>query len=177
MSICTNPYSIPVIDINECVGLSLATINSNFQDLKTESCLTYDQLYSINSNLVALSSDFLSLSALTPAIAKAWVSFDATTADAQGIRSMYKSSNVFQVSGNAAGTFKITFTNAFPNASCYAVYGTSSEASVNNTSYTWLQPIESSFQSQSFSINIHSYNNNTTSLVNPPYVYVAVFSN
>jgi hypothetical protein len=177
MSICANPYSIPIIDINECVGLSLATINSNFQDLKTESCLTYDELYSINSNLVALSADFLSLSALAPAIAKAWVSFDGTTTDTQGIRTIYKSTNVSQVSGGAAGTFRITFTTAFSNASCYAVFGTSSEASVNNTSYTWLQPIESSFQSESFSINIHSYNNNTTSLVNPKYVYVAVFSN
>ena len=156
MSICDNPYSIPSIGINECVGTSLVTINGNFKDLKDDACNTFLILDSIQSNFNLLSSITDSISAIAPGIPKALVTFNGYTTPP----TIYSSYNVADVKKISTGTYSLSFTTAFPNAS-YALLGTSFEA-LSGGNYTWLQP--TSFTTISAGINIHSSNNNTTTL-------------
>lgn len=178
MRLCDNPYSIPTIDIDECIGLSLATINSNFNSLKEEYCLNNDELAVIETSFNTLSSNLISLSALSPGIAKAYVVFDGTrnvsgNYTMLGNRFLYSSYGIASVSSNKTGTYSLSFTTAFPNIS-YALIGTSMET-LSGGRYTWLQP--TTYATTSAVINIHSDTNNTTTLANADYISVLIYNN
>jgi len=177
MRLCDNPYSIPTIDIDECIGLSLATINTNVQDLKDELCLNNDELAAIQTSFNTLSTNLLTLSALTPGIAKAYVVFDGTR-DTNGVitkngnRLLYNNFGIASVSSNKTGTYSLSFTTAFPNIS-YALIGTSMETA-SGGNYTWLQP--TTFATTSASINIHSYTDNVATLADTDYISVLIYN-
>lgn len=178
MRLCDKPYSIPTIDIDECIGLSLATINTNFQDLKNEYCLNDSELAIIETSFNTLSSNLISLSALSPGIAKAYVVFDGTrntggSYTKNGNRFLYSSYGVASVSSNRTGTYSLSFTTAFPNIS-YALIGTSMET-ISGGRYTWLQP--TTYATTSAVINIHSDTDNVATLADTDYISVLIYNN
>ena len=178
MRLCDNPYSIPTIDIDECIGLSLATINANVQNLKEEFCLNDSELTVIETSFNTLSSNLLSLSALSPGIAKAYVVFDGTR-DTNGNytmignRFLYTSYGVACVSSNRTGTYILSFTSPFSNTN-YALIGTSMET-MSGGRYTWLQP--TTYATASAVINIHSNTDNVATLANTDYISVLIYNN
>ena len=178
MRLCDNPSTIPTIDIDECIGLSLATINTNAQELAEELCLNNDELAIIGTSLNSLYTNLLTLSALSPGMAKAYVVFDGTrdtngNYTKNGNRYLYSNFNITSVSSNKTGTYNLLFTTAFPNATSYALIGTSMEAA-GGGNYTWLQP--TTFATTSASINIHSYSDNVVSLADVDYISVLIYN-
>lgn len=178
MRLCDNPYSVPVIDIDECIGLSLATINANVNNIKEELCLNDDELATIQTNVNILSSNIVSLSSITPGFASAWVVFDGTRDTNEiytlsGDRLIYKSSGVASVSRVSTGTYTITYTQPFSNTN-YALIGTSSET-LSGGRYTWLQPI--TFGTTSATINIHSDTDNVATLADAEYISISIYNN
>jgi hypothetical protein len=177
MRLCDTPNSIPTIDIDECIGLSLATINLNYESLRDELCLNESELATIQTSFNTVSSNLISLSALSPGIAKAYVAFDGTrdingNYTKNGNRFLYSSYGVASVSSNRTGTYSLSFTTAFPNIS-YALVGTSMEA-ISGGGYTWLQP--TTYATTSAVINIHSDTDNTTTLANANYISVLIYN-
>jgi hypothetical protein len=177
MRLCDKPYSIPTIDIDECIGLSLATINTNFQDLKNEYCLNDSELATIETSFNTLSSNVISLSALSPGMAKAYVVFDGTrnisgNYTMTGNRFLYSSYGVASVSSNRTGTYSLSFTRPFSNTN-YALIGTSTET-ISGSRYTWLQP--TTYATTSAVINIHSDTDNVATLANTDYISVLIYN-
>lgn len=166
-TICDNPYSIPTIDLDECIGTSLATINSNFQELKGIDCLTYDETERIQTSLIDLSSQFFSLSSFAPGFAKAYVGFSVSGSTP----TIQSTLNVARVSALSTGTFALSFTTAFPGVSNYALVGTCKET-LTGSQYVWVQP--TTFTATSASINIRSQDG---TLTNPEYVSILIFNN
>lgn len=166
MSICDSPYTIPAIDINECVGTSLVTINGNFKDLRDDACDTYQTLASIQSDFIQLSSLTNTISSLSPGIPKALVAFNGYATPP----TIYTSYNVKEVKKLSTGTFSLSFTTALANTNG-AIIGTCIET-VSGGSYTWLQP--TSFTTVSAGINIHSFNNTTSA--DPSYISVIIYN-
>lgn len=170
-TICDNPSTIPVIDLDECIGTSLVTINSNFQDLKENSCLVFDEIERIESNLIELSSQWSSLSSYIPGFSTAWVNFDGTTTPPT-IKSAY---NVASVSAMGTGMFALSFTTHFANIS-YALVGTCIETENVGSApfpqmYVWVQP--TLFTTASANINIR---NQDGIFANPNYVSIVVYN-
>lgn len=170
--LCDNPFTIPAIDIDECIGTSLATINSNFQDLKENICLTYNETQRIEQNLIELSALHAALTGYFVATPKAFVNFDAST-----VPPTIKSSlNIADVSTTGTGMFALSFTTAFPTIS-YAIIGTCKETErIGNApgfipSYVWVQP--TTFTTTSADINIR---NKDGLFANPEYVSIVIFN-
>lgn len=170
MSICTNPFSILTIDLDECIGLSLATINTNFRLLKEQTCLTYDELQTVERELSDLYANYRALTALriNRRIAKAEVAFDGTGV---AVPSVYSSFNVASVRRLNTGVFALSFTTAFPNIS-YALIGTSMLTATSAANFSWVQPT-TAFTPMSATINITDLSG---IYVNPNYVSIAVYS-
>ena len=168
-SICDNPYSIPSIDLDECIGTSLATINSNFQDLKESNCDTFDELNRIDNNLIELSAIASELSSYAPRFPKAWVYFNGTNEE------IYSSFNVAQVSSLSTGVYALSFTVPF-NDTNYALIGTCHETLTGSSAfyekYVWVQP--TTFTTTSANINIH---NSDGHYANPAYVSIVIYNN
>jgi hypothetical protein len=178
MRLCDNPYTVPTIDIDECIGLSLATINANVQVLKDEYCLNNSELAIIETSFNTLSSNLISLSALSPGIAKAHVVFNGTRNTAgdyimTGNRFLYSSYGVASVSSNRTGTYSLSFTRPFSNTN-YTLIGTSMET-MSGGRYTWLQP--TTYATASAVINIHSNTDNVATLANTDYISVLIYNN
>ena len=168
MSICNNPYAVQTIDLDECIGLSLATINTNYRLLQEQNCLTYDDLVLIQKDLSALTLNYNALSALRPRIAKADVAFDGT---GTATPSVYSSFNIARVLRRSTGVFELSFTTAFPNIS-YALIGTSMLTATSATNFSWVMPT-TAFAPTSATINIRDLSG---TFVNPEYVSIAVYS-
>lgn len=168
MSICYNPYAVQAIDLDECIGLSLATINTNFQQLLQENCYTYDELELIKTDLTNLYSRYESLTAQRPRMARATVAFDGT---GTAVPSVYSSFNVARVLRRSTGVFELSFTTAFPNIS-YALIGTSMLTATSAANFSWVQPT-TAFAPTSATINIRDLSG---VFVNPEYVSIAVYS-
>ena len=168
MSICDTYNSIQTIDLDECIGLSLATINTNFRLLQEQNCLTYDDLTLIQNDLSALNLRYNALTAQRPRIAKADVAFDGT---GTATPSVYSSFNVARVLRRSTGVFELSFTTAFPNIS-YALIGTSMLTATSAANFSWVQPT-TAFASTSATINIRDLSG---TFVNPEYVSIAIYS-
>lgn len=166
MSFCDTP--IQVIDLDECIGLSLATINTNFKLLQEQNCLTYDDLVTLQSDLTSLSSMYVALTSYRPRIAKADVAFDGT---GTAVPSVYSSFNIARVLRRSTGVFELSFTTAFPNIS-YALVGTSMLTATSATDFSWVMPT-TAFAPTSATINIRDQ---AGVFVNPEYVSIAVYS-
>jgi hypothetical protein len=168
MSICSNPYSIQRIELDECIGLSLATITSNYQLLLQENCSTFEELERISQNITSLRTRYKSLTAQSVGLAKAAVAFDGTGTASP---SVYSSFNIARVSSVSTGVFELSFTTAFPNIS-YALIGTSSQFATPEPGYTWVYPT-TAFTSTSVTINITDLSGTP---VNPEYISIIAYS-
>ena len=162
MSICDLPNAITTIDLDECVGTSLATINTNFLKLQQQACEDSAELSRLTQDLLALSSSYLELSAKAAGIPKAWITFNGSSGTA------FASYNM-SVSSLGTGRYAVTFGTAFPSL-CYALVGSSSLTAANSF-YTWLQPT-TAFAPASATINIHDLSG---TFVNPEYISLAVY--
>lgn len=168
MSICSNPYIIQMIDLDECIGLSLATINTNFKLLKDENCSTYNELYTLHENLSSLYTKYNSLTAQRPRFVRASVAFDGTATANPSVFSRFNVASVFR---RSTGVFELSFTTAFPNIS-YALIGTSLLTATSANNFSYIQP-STNFTTTSATINIRDLSG---IFVNPEYVSVAVYS-
>jgi hypothetical protein len=168
MSICSNPYSIQHIELDECIGLSLATITSNYQLLLQEDCNTFEELERISKNITNLQTRYASLTAQSTGLAKATVVFDGTGTASP---SVYSSFNIARVLRTSTGVFQLSFTTAFPNIS-YALIGTSIMIATSAANFTWVQPTNS-FTPTSVTINITDLSG---TFVNPDYVSITAYS-
>lgn len=155
------------IKSTECIGNSLATINSNFVALKDAACDNYSTITTLNASILDLNTKVVSLSNQVSGVAKAWVKFDGTR-DSEGNistaatnRYIYSSYNVDYVykatttntPATSAGDYRIYFKPGIVNTANYAVIGTSSEKK-DATSYGWLQPYL--FNPNFVGIRVHS---------------------
>jgi hypothetical protein len=165
MSICDLPNAITTIDLDECVGTSLATINTNFLKLQQQACEDSVELSRLTQDLLALSSSYLELSAKAAGIPKAWIVFNGDSGATPTVFASYNMS----ISSSGIGQYAVTFGTAFPSL-CYALVGSSS-LTVANSFYTWLQPT-TAFTPASATINIHDLSG---TFVNPEYVSLAVY--
>jgi hypothetical protein len=175
-TICNNPFSIPVIDIDECVGTSLATINSNFQELKVNECLTFDEIQKIETNLIDLSSRYFSISSYAPRVSKAWAHFSIDPIT--NIPTIQSSFNIDSVTPTATGSYAITFSETLPTSG-YALIGTCKETEKQigtypniSSTHVWVQP--TTFTTTSAGINIR---NISGTFAIPEYVSIAIYYN
>ncbi len=168
MSICSNPYSIQHIELDECIGLSLATITSNYQLLLQENCNTFEELERISKNITNLQTRYASLTAQSTGLAKAAVVFDGTGTASP---SVYSSFNIARVLRTSTGVFQLSFTTAFPDIS-YALIGTSTMIATSAANFTWVQPTNN-FTPTSVTINITDLSG---TFVNPDYVSITAYS-
>lgn len=172
--ICNNRFAIPLIDIDECIGLSLNKINKNFQDLRDECCLTFSELNLIQSDFNTVSGNFISLSAfeyinLYP---KVWINFDGTTAT-PSVCSVYAISGiptVAKIDKHSTGVYGLSFTNSFSNDS-YCLIGTTKQISATPC---FVQAVSTTpFTPTSASINIMTLSG---TFVDSDYVSIAIYS-
>ena len=168
MSICFSENAIQTIDLDECIGLSLATINSNYKLLQDENCYTFEELETISLNLTGLNAAYSALTALTQGRAKAGAVFDGTGV---AVPSVYSSFNIARILRRSTGVFELSFTTPFVNTN-YALIGTSQVSSTTTSNFSWVQP-STIFATTSATINIRDLSG---TYVNPAYVSIAVYS-
>ena len=169
MSICFNQFAVQMIDLDECIGSSLATINTNYQQLIQENIATCEELERISNSLANLYTRYISLTSQAQGLAKATVTFDGT---GTAVPSVYSSFNVARVLRRSTGVFELSFTTAFPNIS-YALIGTSISTATSSQNFSWVQPT-TAFATTSATINIRDLSG---TFVNPEYVSIAIYSN
>jgi hypothetical protein len=167
MNICTNSEIIATIDLDECVGQSLVTINTNFQLLKDSACFNFEEVEEKRTQTDNLSTDVHELSSFSSNVPKAIVSFDATTDPPTILNSVnIKLGGVNRLS---VGVFQINFQNNFSNTD-YLIIGNCSEHS-SGSNYVWVQPTLTQTISTS-RINIRDENG---IYANPNYVSLLFF--
>jgi hypothetical protein len=165
MSICNQPNAITIINLDDCVGTSLATINTNFLKLQQQACEDNEELSRLTQNLVELSSSYLELSSKASGIPKAWIVFNGDSGPDPIVFNSYNMS----VSSIGTGQYIVTYGTPFPTLS-YALVGSSSSTAAGPF-FTWLQPT-TAFTFASATINIHDH---TGTFVNSEYVSLAVY--
>jgi hypothetical protein len=161
MSICNFLDAISPIDLDECVGTSLNTINYNFFKLQEQLCTDKTKLETLQQELLTLSAGYIDLQTKSPGFAKAWVVFNGSNGN------RFASNNISQVTRDSTGQYTLTFSKTLTG---YALVGTSSSVKTN-TNYTWLQPV--SLNNTSATININDY---TGTFADPEYVSIAIYS-
>lgn len=161
---------LPVIGLDEYVGTSLFTINNNFNILKEQQTLTYNNALLLQQNIQTLNSALTGLSALTPRFAKAWINFNGIPATPT-ILSRSLSAHKIDVTKTSTGTYSLSFTPPFSNTN-YALIGTCQEQ-ITGTEYTWVQPTQ--FNSLSAQVVVRGLSG--TTLVDCPYISIAIFNN
>jgi len=138
--------SIITILPSECIGNSLAAINSNFANLLSATCDNTGTIIPLQQSIQQLNTLLTNISAVTvPGAAKAWVKFDGTrnvsgSIDVPlGSRFIYSSYNINSVIKKSVGDFRIQFANRLPTSN-YAAVGTSQQTITTTNNFTWLQP-------------------------------------
>lgn len=158
MSLCNDPYAIANIDLDEYVGTSLHTINTNFVKLKDEVCRLNSEVDELRPSYSTLNAGVCALSAIRPGFARAWVRFNGIGASSNLTR--FSSYNVASVSGNGTGTYVLTFSPAFTGTN-YAIVGTC-EQSTQTNNYGWVSILSGSFTPSTVSICIRNTAGSTT---------------
>jgi hypothetical protein len=165
MQICTNRDAIATIDLDECVGVSLATINTNFDLLKEGSCTTTTDIEDLNGQSNTIINRINSLSGEMICIPKALTVFDASQDPIQIIKSL----RVKSVSALDTGSFQLSFDPVFDNTD-YGIVGICSQTTASSK-YVWVQPLSNVTTSKA-TINIQ---NEDGVKVNPSYVSITIF--
>lgn len=172
MNLCGYPNPVQTIDIDDYLGLSLFTINSNFQVLKEGSCFIDDRYSTSQIQYSGLNVEVVQLSSFSKAIAYAEVSFDCTRNAAGNVNSgnnnrfIYTSYNITSVTKNSNGNYTINFNSNF-GANRYAVIGSTSSDNL-------VTPLSSGYVTASTTINIRDIDG---VLSNPDYVSIVIFRN
>lgn len=172
--------TVSVIQSNECIGNSLASINDNFASLSDGICDNIDRITDIENNITNLTTQLNTLSSLVvPTVAQAWVVFDATrdtlgniiTSGNRLIRNSYNVSNIFKYSATSGspGLFEITFSTPLANNN-YGVIATCSEKAASSGNFVWAQP---ELRNSSF-VRIYIRSITATDIADPEYVSVLV---
>jgi hypothetical protein len=151
MSLCNDPYSVVNIDLDEYVGTSLFTINTNFEKLKTEVCRLEGEINILEPDYLTFNTGLCALSAMRPGFAKAWVRFNGI---GTGNLSVYSNYNVPSVSGSGSGSYRINFSPSFTGTN-YVLVGTCDQTTQSNN-YGWVSIVENSFTTNSVIINIRN---------------------
>ncbi len=140
--------SVITILPTECIGNSLAAINSNFESLKEGACDNSSTIAPLQQSIQQLNTLLLNLSAITvPGTAKAWVKFDGTrdtsgnTFLPVGPRFKYSFYNINSVIKKSVGDYRIEFENEIPTPN-YAVVSTSQQTLTQTGNSTWVQPYD-----------------------------------
>lgn len=169
--LCTDPYAIQPIGLNECVGLSLYTINSYYNIVLEDTCLQAEESQQLTNDLLALSADVYALSADILSFPKAYVSFSPSISTSNGTYEIFTSYNVSQVSATpqGVGSYDIYFTTNFPSATSFGVIATCSQ--VYGRAVTGTVPTVSSVR-----VRIEN-KNGLISTSRPNVVAVTVFGN
>lgn len=158
MNLCSDPYSIDNIDLDEYVGTSLFTINTNFTKLKDEVCRLDGEVAELIPSYSTLNKGVCALSAIRFGFAKAWVKFNGIGASSSLTR--FSSYNVASVSGNGSGTYVLTFTTPFTGTN-YAVVGTCEQSTLSNN-YGWVSVLSGSFTTNKVTVCIRNTAGSTT---------------
>lgn len=145
MSLCDDPNAIPSIDLDECIGNSLVTLNTNFQRLREEICTNNSEISALQFELSGLTTRYNSLTSINSRLRpKAIVAFNGTT----GTPTL--SYNIGSITRTNVGRYTVTFSPVFTNTN-YVVIGTSQETSAGSNQ-GWVQP--TSFTNSNVGINI-----------------------
>lgn len=168
--------SIITILPTECIGNSLASINTNFENLETAACDNSVTINSLQQDIQQLNTLITNLSAITvPGAAKAWLRFDGTrdvsgnSTVPLGPRFIYSSYNINSVTKKAIGDYRIEFENRFPSPN-YTAIGTSQQTPTLTNNFTWLQPYR--YTSLFLEVKIYS---NLNEGVDPRNISIVVF--
>jgi hypothetical protein len=168
--------SIITILPTECIGNSLAAINSNFENLETAACDNSGTITTLQQNIQQLNTLITNLSAITvPGTAKAWVKFDGARdiggniSTLLGPRFIYSSYNINSIIKKAPGDYRIEFENRQPSPN-YAVIGTSQQTPTSTNNFTWLQP----YRYTSLFVEIRTFSNLNEG-VDPRNISVVIF--
>jgi hypothetical protein len=116
MSICTDPFAILPIRLNECVGTSLNTINAYWELIKAESCAQETEINELATEIFALSTQIYELSSQFNGLAKAYVVFSGSLSTNAGTLEIFHSYNVSEVSIVSEGVYRVTTTDSIENA-------------------------------------------------------------
>lgn len=177
MADCPIESTIQSIPREECIGNSLTRINSNFTDLKNQTCANFSRLNEIDSSILTLQTLFNTLSGITvPGTAKAWLKFDGTRDTTGAVtafltdRFIYSSYNVGSVFKKKIGDYRIYFQTPFPSRD-YIVTGTSSETQASGGEYTWLQP----YTYTTTYVDVRVHGNSVTDTVDPQHVSIVIY--
>jgi len=169
--------TVSVIQSNECIGNSLASINENFASLSDGICNNINTITDIEDDITNLRTQLYALSGLvTPGAARAWVVFNATRNTANTvtplgnrlIRNSYNVSSVLKYSTDP-GLFEATFTTSLANTN-YGVIATCSEKAAVGGNFVWAQP---SLRDPS-SVRLYIRSITTSQVADPEYVSVIV---
>lgn len=120
MSFCTDPNSIIPIDINECVGNSLTTMNTNFDILKDEVCNQYSNVLSSETEKNILTNYTSSLSSQLNLTPKCSVKFDNDS-------NIVSQEGISEVTKQSIGIFRVYFSNNFNNTNYLTIASSVSE--------------------------------------------------
>lgn len=120
MSFCTDPNSIITIDISECVGNSLTTMNTNFNIVKDEICDQYSNILLAESEKNILTNYTTSLSSQLNLLPKCSVKFDD-----EGV--IVSSENITNVTKVNTGIFRIYFSSNFNDTNYITIASSISE--------------------------------------------------
>lgn len=174
MNICTNPELIQVIELTECVGLSLPKFNSNFSLLEDSCCENSDYTETMITTYEGISSNIQALSSYIPGIAKVnlyyYISGDDQVAINTG--SFYKG-----FSNDRTGVFTLSFSNTFSDTNYLVVATAATGTRTESPTALVVSPI--TFNNQKVTINIGRLNNTAVgspiTLINPDYLSVAIY--
>lgn len=169
MNLCTYPDPVQIIDLDDYLGLSLFTINSNFEVIKDASCFLNDSYETLQQTYNTSYTTISALSSDKSRISYASVAFDCNKNAAGNpdtgntSRFKYASNNISTVIKNSTGNYIINFSPVFSNDS-YAVMATASGS--------YVSPLSASFINTSIEINIRDINGN---LYDSDYVSITIF--
>lgn len=108
MNFCSNPHSLQTIPLNELVGKSLNTINTNFSLLRNQICTENNFLTNFASQYTSLFTKVQSLSTEFKKIPLAFVYFEQSG-------NILKQKNITSVNKISTGKYQILFSFTFPN--------------------------------------------------------------
>jgi len=167
MAFCLNPNLIQTIDLDECIGLSLATINTNYKLLQDANCYTYNELLPIEQTLSSVNTGYKELTSYKNQMAKATVAFNGTQTPVLIIGTPF---NIAGITRRSTGVFELSFANAFTDTT-YALIGTSLLLATSAGNFSWVQP-STTLATTSATINIRDLSG---TYVNPEYVSIIVY--
>lgn len=161
MNICFRPSPIREIQLNECIGNSLPTLNTNFKLLEQTSCLIDNRLSSSNINYTFLNTKTIALFSLESQLMWASITMSPELTSF--------TSNISNFTQQSTGRYRINFTNPVSSSLVYSVFGTaySTNSSINlfvTTASYWTDAVD-------IIIRDNNYQNR-----NPDFISISIYN-